>query len=151
MPAAESQRVLSEYLRQRARGKKFAAEDFETTLTTWLIDLSHPVKVNQRKSKYREASEYWTIPSYALAHRTHPKTACKWFRELEKVAKQLYPQRVPTHRKSSTLTAARIRAIRAEFAESGDFKAVAAKFDIAPFRVGQLCAEEKAKRQQASS
>jgi hypothetical protein len=42
------------------------------------------------------------------------------------------------------LTEKEKRAIRARFKETGDFHAVAGEFQIEPFRVGQLCREEKA-------
>ena len=136
-PTRESQLVIDAYLLRCARGRKLP-EGFDEKLKHWLQELNRPQQVSPRKKRF------WTIPAYALAHRLHKFTFCKRFRELEKVAAQLFPNRVPPHRKRVPLTEEIKERIRQRFMEIQDFAAVAHEFEIEPFRVGQLCRSEKA-------
>jgi len=111
---------------------------FEAHLRSWLQELSRPQQISPRRHRY------WTIPAYALAYKFHTKTFCKRFRELEKIAKKLFPGRVPQHRNHAPLTEETKHAIRSRFKATGDFHAVAGEFGIEAFRVGQLCRAEKA-------
>lgn len=136
-PAGDAEQVIQAYIKQCGRGRTLP-RDFESQLRSWLQDLSRSQQVSPRRRRY------WTIPAYALAHKLRTKTFCKRFRELEKIAKKLFPGRVPQHRKRGPLTEETKCAIRSRFKATGDFDAVAREFGIQAFRVGQLCRAEKA-------
>jgi hypothetical protein len=137
IPMPESQCVMDTYLRQCARGRSLP-KNFGETLRRWLQDLSREQRISPRRKRY------WTIPAYAFAHKMPSKTFCKRFRELENIAKELFPHRVPRSRASIVLTEEKTQAIRQRVLEGTDIRAVASEFGIPPFRVGQLCREEKA-------
>lgn len=137
-PTPESQCVIDTYLHQCARGRSLP-KNFGEKLRQWLQDLSSKQQISPRKKRY------WAIPDYARLHRLHDKTFCKRFRELEKIAKQLFPHRVPPSRVIVVLSDERMQAMRTRVLEGADISAVAKEFGIAPFRVGQLCREEKAR------
>ena len=136
-PTSDTERVIQAYVTQCGRGRAIPV-DFEADLRSCLQELSLPQRISPRRRRY------WTIPAYALAHRIHTRTLCKRFRELEKIAKNLFPERVPQHRNHAPLTEEQKAAIRARFKEIRDFQAVASEFGIEAFRVGQLCRAEKA-------
>src|SRR5271169_4896312 len=92
IPTLESQKVIDEYLRQRARGRRLPS-GFEANLARCLQDLSRPEKISPRRERY------WSIPAYALAHDMEKATLMKRLRELERIAISLFPIHVPTHRK----------------------------------------------------
>ena len=133
----ESQCVIDTYLRHCARGRTLP-KGFEEKLVGWLQDVNRPQQISPRKKLY------WTLPAYAAAHKLHPQTFCKRFREMEKIAKKLFPLRVPAHRVDVELSDEKKQAIRDRFSVVQDFHKVADEFGIEAFRVGQLCREEKA-------
>ena len=136
-PTVDAERVIQSYIKQCARGRTLPP-NFEADLHSLLRQLSLPQQISPRRRRY------WTIPAYAFAHKLHSKTLCKRLRELEKIAKKLFPGRVPKHRECATVTDEKKRAIRSRFRETGDFQIVASEFGIEPFRVGQICRKEKA-------
>jgi hypothetical protein len=137
-PMPESQCVIDTYLRQCARGRK-VPKDFDAKLMQWLLDLSLEQRVSPRKKCY------WTIPAYAFANNLHSKTFCKRFRELEEIAKEFFPHRVPPNRIRVVITEEKKQAIRQRVLEGKHIRDIATEFGIPPFRVGQLCREEKAR------
>jgi len=140
-PMPESQCVMDTYLRRCARGRTLP-KGFEDNLRRWLQDLSR--EVNLKEYGKPRTKRFWTIPAYAFANKLHSKTFCKRLRELEKIAKKLFPHRVPPGRVSVVLSEEKKQAIRQRVLEGTDIRAVATEFGIPPFRVGQLCSEEKA-------
>ena len=136
-PIGGTEQVIQAYVKQCGRGRALPP-DFEAHLRSWLQDLSRQQQISPLRHRY------WTIPAYALAHKLPTKTFCKRFRELEKIAKKLFPARVPHHRNHAPLTEEAKHAIRSRFKATGDFHAVAGEFGIEAFRVGQLCRTEKA-------
>jgi hypothetical protein len=142
IPMPESQYVIATYLRRCSRGRALP-NGFEKQVAQWLQELSRAQ--NLREHGKPRTTRYWTIPAYALAHRMNSKTLCKRLREMENIAKKLFPERVPSSRKRVPLTEERKQAIRDRFLEVKDFDSVAAEFGIEAFRVGQLCKNEKAR------
>lgn len=142
-PMPESQCVMDTYLRQCARGRSLP-KDFQNNLGQWLQALSR--EVNLKDYGKPRTKRYWTIPAYAFAHKLHSKTLCKRFRELEKIAKRLFPHRVPSRRADVILSEEKKQTIRQRVLDGADISAVASEFGIRPFRVGQLCRVEKAAR-----
>jgi hypothetical protein len=148
-PMPESQCVIDTYLRQCARGRSLP-KGFEEKLRQWLQELNRPQQISPRRKRY------WTITAYAEAHKLRWPTFCKRFRELEKVAKRLFPHRVPPSRVIAVLSEEKKQEIRQRVLDGMDISAVASEFGILSFRVGQLCREEKAtvlaerEREQAS-
>lgn len=112
VPTADSLAVIDGYLKRAARGRALP-EGFRADLLRWLQDLTreHPIQPGARRKRY------WTIPSYELAHWIRPKTLCKRFREMEKVAKKLFPERVPTYRNTAPLTEETKKAVRTYYIE----------------------------------
>jgi hypothetical protein len=137
VPLPESQCVIETYLLQCKRGRALPT-GFGKKLAQWLQDLSREPKISPHRKRY------WTIPAYALAQKLPEKTLCKRLREMEKIAKRLFPQRVPSNRQTVPLSEEKIQAIRERFIEVGDIRAVAHHFGISPFRIGQICRVEKA-------
>lgn len=115
-------------------------KEFPASLERWLADLTMPAPAKKH--------EYWTLEGYAAAHKIKPiDPFYAWLRALEKVAKELYPLRVPPGRHDSApLTDEQKQAIRAEYLETGNAREIAARYQIEPFLVGQLCRKEKAQR-----
>ena len=91
VPLPESQCVIETYLLQCKRGRALPT-GFGKKLAQWLQDLSREPKISPHRKRY------WTIPAYALAQKLPEKTLCKRLREMEKIAKRLFPQRVPSNR-----------------------------------------------------
>src|SRR5260370_1192598 len=87
-PTADAEAAIQTNQKQWARGRALT-KGFAEDLYRWLQELNRPQKISALRERY------WTIPAYALAHKIHSKTFCKRFRELEKVAKKLFPDRVP--------------------------------------------------------
>jgi hypothetical protein len=138
-PTPETECVIASYLHQCARGRKLP-KNFEEKLRQWLQDLNREQQISPRKKRY------WTITTYASAQRLPEKTLCKRFRELEKIAKRLFPLRVPASRKPVVLSEEKIQAMRKRVSDGVDISAVASEFVVPLFRVGQLCRKEKAAR-----
>lgn len=151
-PMPESQCVIDTYIRHVKRGRSLP-KGFEEDLRRWLQELNREQQISPRKKRY------WTLPAYALAHRlvdgqsaksAEPpagpgvKTFLKRFREMERIAKELFPLRVPKSRTTKVLSEEKIEDMRKRVSDGADIKTVAREFRIPPFRVGQLCREEKA-------
>ncbi|MFI5117193.1 MAG: hypothetical protein ACHP8B_10915 [Terriglobales bacterium] len=136
VPAASSQQVIDEYLRQCARGGGSVPEEH---LRRWLQELSRPQKISPRRTRY------WTLPAFALSHRLSKGTLMKRLRRLEEIAIQLFPDRVPSYRQRIPASEEQKEAIRKRFLEvEGDIPTVASEFGLKPYRVGQICRAEKA-------
>ncbi len=91
---------------------------------------------------------YWTIPNYARANGHNRFTLMKWLRELEKVAKEMYPERAAVHGRNRKLTEAELEDIRTMYVEGVSIKDIAPKFGITRAHVGRLC-DEDTKRKRA--
>lgn len=141
----DRQRVIAAYLERASRGRSLPP-DFEDTLGTWLSDLSKL----QNKKLWGQARtyRYWDIASYARDNGfVKVKTLMKYLRELEKIAKQMFPSDVPSSRKSRPpLTEKEIKEIKRRYLEGEDAKSIAEAFRIPSSQVGHLCREEKAIR-----
>jgi hypothetical protein len=137
---AQRDAVITAYVKQCSRGRTLP-EGFRDELESWLHDLNTEQRVSPRKRRW------WTVPSYALANKLDKFTLMKRFRELEKIAKRLYPKDVPVGRIPKPLADEKIAAIRARYAElihDWDVaKKVANEFNVEPFRVGLLCKDLK--------
>jgi hypothetical protein len=123
-------------------------EDFEDELTTNLQALHRlqNLKDFDRPRTYR----YWSVPSYALAHRLKAPALMKRLRELEKIARRLFPDSVPSSRKPrAPLTEGEKQKIRERYRAGEDGSLLAYEFRITSAYVGQLCVAEKAERAQA--
>jgi hypothetical protein len=131
-PTSDSLAVIDMYLYQAARGRTLP-ENFRKHLLKCLQDLNRCDPGRER---------YWTIPAYELAHRINPKTLCKRMRELEKIAKGLFPSRAPTYGKDrGPITQNEKEEMRRDIFQE-DIKAIAEKHKITPARVGQICRVE---------
>jgi hypothetical protein len=139
--------VLQRYLQRRGkRGAKKLPSDFPKQLEFWLSELT-----TDQGTKMGGA--YWTEKGYALAHEINLHPFMAWFRALEEVAMELYPDRVPFGRRNRVLTGETIEAVRADYLKAEYFdrnavKNIAAKYGIGTFRVGQLCRKEKQRRKE---
>lgn len=94
---------------------------------------------------------YWKIPDYAKKHEFKQSGFMNIFRRLRETAEELFPEELRLSPTRSVgigvpISEDRKAAIRKRFLEDGDFRMVADEFGIQPFRVGQLCREEKKKR-----
>jgi hypothetical protein len=139
-PTADSMAVIEMYLHQCSLGRTLPS-DFRKHLLQWLRDLNCPVKISQRRDRH------WTIPAYELAHGINPKTLCKRMREMEKIARRLFPSRAPAQR--PPITEDEKEAMRLEILNKEDIKAVAQKHGVTPARVGQICRAEIARLRNA--
>jgi hypothetical protein len=153
IPDSSIQLVIDTYLKGVKRGRALPP-DYASELSWWLHELSREHELTTRTKRY------WVLPAYALKHGFKRSGFLKIFRRLEDtakelIAKKLIPGIVPAHRVRVELPEDRKLAIRARFLEVQDFKKVADEFGIEPFRVGQLCREEKkkliAEREQSKS
>ncbi|MGD1080384.1 MAG: hypothetical protein ABR881_18850 [Candidatus Sulfotelmatobacter sp.] len=148
VPDPESQCVVDSYIRRASRGRTLP-DGFEKKLARWLQDLSREQQISPRKKAY------WTIPAYAKWKKLPEKTLCKRFRELENVAKELFPLRVPASRKPVVLTDEQQQEIRKRCLEGEDIQRIAEEFRIGRFRVGQIGRKEiairRAQREQAAA
>jgi hypothetical protein len=133
--------VIDSYLAKYARGKKIP-EDFHDELTTCLKDLSHIQ--NLKEWGKPRTNLYWTIPTYARAHRLNPFTLMKRLREMEKIAKEMYPARAEGRgRRIDPLTESEKAAIRRKCLKGENIKDIAQKHNLTPAHVGQICRTEK--------
>jgi hypothetical protein len=134
-------KVIDAYIAQCSRGRALP-ENFKEQIVQWLQDLSRiqPVKGHPRDFRH------WSIPAYALAHGMEKATLMKRIREMERIAKELFPDAVPIGRKMRQLTDREKREIRAKYLSGTDAKVLAEEYEIAPFVVGILCREERAIR-----
>lgn len=141
-PTNDSLAVIDLYLHQCSRGRKLP-DGFRDQLLGWLQDLNRPVRISSRRERY------WTIPAYELAHKINPKTLCKRMRELEKIAKRIFPGRAPSYRNRPPLTDEQKQEIRKLYDEDPNADAaqcIAAQFQTTPARVGQICRDIRARK-----
>ena len=140
----DRQRVIAAYLERAAKGRT-VPEGFHEQLGSWLADLHKGHYKTQRKDA--RTFRYWDIPSYARANELKLATLMKNLRELETVAKKLFPNDVPASRKTrAPLTEKEVREIRQRYLNGEDAKELAKAFRIPASRIGLLCREEKAAR-----
>ena len=136
---------------------KIVPPNFPANLCRWLDDLVQPapdrpqvwLPGKPRRPKKRKKLQYWTIEGYAYSIGKTKKQLppfYAWLRALEKVAKELYPHRVPQGRSAPPLSEEQKQRIRADYLETGNAYEIAARHQIEPFLVGQLCRKEKAQR-----
>jgi hypothetical protein len=136
--------VIKAYLERAARGRALP-DEFSEELKTWLSELSQPQ--NMKAWDRPRTVRYWSVPAYAAYLDTiKPATLMKYLRELENVAKKLFPADVPSSRKSRKLNAEEIQELKRRYLAGTDAKVLAEKFRITPARVGQLCGAEKKQR-----
>jgi hypothetical protein len=145
----DRQRVIDAYLDQRKRRQTprqgLLAQDFKAQLSTWIEDLN--LCQNLKAWGDPHTWRYWTVPAYALANRIEKGVLIRHLRELEGLAKAMFPDDVPNSRRlRAALTEDDIRRIRQLYLEGTAAKIIAARFRIPPSRVGQLCREQKAIR-----
>jgi hypothetical protein len=96
-PAAESKRVIRRYVRQVSRGKA-VEKNFKEELAQWLYELTEPGGITLGRNRY------WTLEAYALAHQLPKGGFLKRFREMEKIAAHLFPDRLPWNRDRQPVT-----------------------------------------------
>jgi hypothetical protein len=136
--------VINTYINRYKRGRA-VPDDFKGTIVQALDDLSSL----QNKSNWGQSRtlRYWSIPAYAQANNMQSATLMKWLREMEAIAKQLFPDSVPSSRKPrKQLTDEDKEIIRKRYLAGEDCKKLAEEFRIPPAHVGQLCRDEKAVR-----
>ncbi len=148
-PAPDRHLVIDAYIDRCKLGRKHKdgplPEDFKDDLIQWLAELSR--LQNKKAWGQPRTLRYWSIPSYALAHEMEPAALMKRLRELEKIARQKFPDSVPSSRKvRAPLTEKEIQRIRQQYLAGVDAKKLADEFRITPSHVGRLCREEKAIR-----
>jgi len=138
----DRQRVISAYLARAAKGKKLAP-GFEEELKSWLHELANDH--NMHEWGRPRTRRFWDIPSFArhLGPKViKPHTLMKIVRELENVAKLLFPKDVPASRQKKEISDEALAALKAEVAAGVEIRLLAAKYDIKAFRIGQLCPDE---------
>jgi len=139
--APDSRKVVDRYLGRAARARK-NVNGFADQLLLCLKDLTTKQRISPRKSTY------WTVDAYARHKGVKVSTLCSRLRKLEKIAIEMFPDRLPEFRKRRLreLTLDEIWDIQFGFYEHGDFNIIAQKFGIPKWRVGQLVKDEKAMR-----
>jgi hypothetical protein len=139
--------VIDAYISKYRQGRS-VPDGFKEDIVKWLEDLS--ALQNKKPWGQPRTLRYWAVPSYALAHKMEPATLMKRLREMENIAKQLFPDSVPSSRKTrAALTEAEKKEIRQLYLDGMDAKALAQRFHIAASKVGHLCREQKATRDAA--
>jgi len=142
---ADRKTVIDSYLENYARGKKIP-EDFRDELITCLRDLSQIQ--NLKEWKKPRTKRYWTIPAYAFARGLKRYTLMKWLRELEKIAKEIYPERAEAYgRRAKALTEGDKDTMRLKCSEGIDIQDIAKEFRITPAQVARICRAEMETRQ----
>jgi hypothetical protein len=140
----DRQLVIKAYVAQCSRGRALPGK-FKDELEIWLNQLSR--SQNKAPWGHPRTYRYWTIPAYALANGLEQATLMKRLRELEKIARQEFPDRVPYSRKKrSPLAEIEIQEIKARYLSGVDAKDLADEFSITASQVGRICREEKAIR-----
>jgi hypothetical protein len=143
-PAPDRHVVIGAYLDKYRHGRTLP-EDFKDNLEQWLSELSR--LQNKQEWGQPRTLRYWSIPSYALAHDMEPAALMKRLRELEKIARQKFPDSVPSSRKvRAPLTEKEIQKIRQQYLAGVDAKKLADEFRITPAHIGRLCREQKEMR-----
>ena len=143
---ADRRAVIDAYLEKYAHGKKIP-EGFRDELTTCLKELSQIQSLQAwRKPRTRR---YWTIPAYARDRGLKRYTLMKWLRELEKIAKEKYPDRAEAYgRRCKPITERDKEAMRQKCCEGDDIKDIARQFRINPAHAAKICRAEMTLRQQ---
>ncbi len=138
---ADAKAVIDSYLTRYARGAG-VPDGFRDELLTCLRGLS---QIQNLKAWGKPRTKrYWTIPNYARAHGLQPFTLMKRLRELEKIAKGMYPDRAAIRgRIRAPLTEAEKDAIRFKYLEGVDVEEIAREFKITEGYVGRLCKVER--------
>jgi hypothetical protein len=150
-PTEQSQRVIDAYLEQCARGRALP-KGFKDDLHCWLRELTRPQKISPRRKKF------WSLPAYALEHKLSKGAFLKRFREMEKIAARLYPDRVPQDKiRKPMLDKQKQKIVRRylEVARGHDpnypndvhrntIRILAEELDIPSFRIGQICRAARA-------
>jgi hypothetical protein len=138
---ADAKPVIDSYLSRYTRGAKLP-DGFRDELITCLQDLS---QIQNLKAWGKPRTKrYWTIPNYARAHGLQPFTLMKRLRELEKIAKGMFPDRAAGYgRIREPLTEDEKAAIRLKYYEGVDVADIAKNFRIAEGYVGRLCRAER--------
>lgn len=132
--------VINAYIKRYSKGST-VPEGFKETIVRVLDDLG---RIHNKKEWGQPRTlRYWSIPAYALAHKMNKATLMKWLREMEAVAKQLFPDSVPSGRKTHTLTEADKEQIRQRYLAGEDCKKLAEEFRVPAVRVALLCRGEK--------
>jgi len=136
------QRVVDAYLARASRGRSLA-DGFRDELLQWLSDLN--TYQNKKEWGAPRTYRYWSVPAYAAYKRMkNPATLMKRLRELEKVAKRLFPDSVPSDRKQrASLADNEKEEIRQRYLAGDDAKELAKEFRVPPSVVGHLCKEQK--------
>jgi hypothetical protein len=136
--------VIDAYVERYKKGRK-VPQDFKDDIGRWLEDLCQ--LQNMKAWGHPRTYRYWSIPSYALAHKMKKGTLMKCLRELARIAAHLFPDSVPSSmKKRAPLTPEEKEAIRKRYLAGEDCKILAEEFGIPPSQVGQLCRSEKAIR-----
>jgi len=137
-------RAIDAYVNQCRRGRTLR-DDFKDDLVMWLDALS---RIQNKKAWGQPRTyRYWSVPAYALEHKMEPAALMKRLREMEKLAARLFPDSVPSSRKPRPqLTDDEKQKIRQRYLAGEDCKKLAEEFRLPPARVGLLCREEKALR-----
>jgi hypothetical protein len=154
------ERVITVYLQQVARGRAVDQKQLKKDLLGWIQELEERLDVKLYGKRYWR---YWMLPHFAKVHGLHPYTFMKRFRMLEKIAKRLFPERVPDDRKAQPVTEELKSRIRRRYLqlklrvhgyrnapftedETRTFRHKAAMKmlinevpEIPPFRLGQIC------------
>jgi len=137
-------RVVDAYLVRYSRGRALP-DGFKDDVLRWLSDLNS--LQNKKAWGQPKTFRYWSVPAYAVASGMKPAALMKRLRELEKVAKQLFPDSVPSSRKQrSSLNENEQQEIRKQYLAGEDARELAKKFRITPSQVGHLCRKERAIR-----
>jgi hypothetical protein len=135
--------VINGYINRYSKGRA-VPDGFRETIVQTLGDLSRIH--NKAEWGQPRTKRYWSIPAYALAHKMKRATLMKWLRELEAVAKEQFPDSVPSSRKRRALTEEDKQKIRQRYLAGEDCKNLAEEFRITAGHVGLICCDEKEQR-----
>ena len=135
----DTKAVIDAYLTRYARGAKLP-DGLRDGLLTCLRDLSQ--RQDLKAWGKPRTKHFWTIPNYARYHGLQPFTLMKRLRELEKIAKKMYPDRA-AHRRRAPVTELEKADIRLKYLKGVDVEDIAKEFRISKGYVGQLCKFER--------
>jgi hypothetical protein len=123
----EGKQVIDAYIKQVSRGKSVGKE-FKDELLGWLRKLAKPGRqsllvgkdskgkppglfASSRERRLYKAGRihlnpdrYWTLDAFARAHDLPRGGFFKRFREMDKIAKRLFPERAPSDKKAQPVT-----------------------------------------------
>jgi hypothetical protein len=150
--ATNRNKIIDAYIERYAKGRAIP-DGFSDELRTFLKDLGQIQTLTAWKKP--RTKRYWTIPDYARAHGIRPHTLMKRLRELENVAKGVWPGRAEKYGrrdlKRDPLTEKEIEAIRSEYLKGIDAKQIAQDFRLSAAHVGKLCSAERIVRRNFGS